>query len=57
MARPELPRVCRRRSPQRARGTAYEAAVDADKVRYLEALRGYMKAGRNVALEIRKGAA
>jgi hypothetical protein len=31
--------------------------VDADKVRYLEALRGYMKAGRNVALEIRKGAA
>ena len=42
------------REPEEA---AYEAAVDADEVRYREALRGYMKAGRNAALEIRKGAA
>ena len=42
------------REPEEA---AYEAAVDGDEVRYREALRGYMKAGRNAALEIRKGAA
>ena len=36
---------------------AHEATLLGDREGYLEALRGYMKAGRNVALEIRKGAA
>lgn len=35
----------------------HEAALLGDREGYLEALRGYMKAGRNAALEIRKGAA
>jgi hypothetical protein len=36
---------------------AHEAAMDADEERYKEALRGLMKAGRDAALEIRRGAA
>ncbi len=36
---------------------AHEAAVVGDDGRYLEALRRYMRAGRTVALRIRKGAA
>jgi hypothetical protein len=36
---------------------AHEAAMRGDKVAYLEALRSYMKAGRDAALEIRRGAA
>ena len=36
---------------------ANEAAVRGDREAYLEALRGYMKAGRNAALRIRRGAA
>jgi hypothetical protein len=36
---------------------AHEAAVVGDREAYLEALRGYMRAGRKVALAIRKGAA
>jgi hypothetical protein len=37
--------------------TAHEAALLGDEEEYLEALRGYMKAGRDAALEIRGGAA
>jgi hypothetical protein len=36
---------------------AHEAALLGDREGYLEALRGYMKAGRDAALEIRRGAA
>jgi len=36
---------------------AHEAAMDADEVRYREALRAYMRAGRDEALRIRRGAA
>lgn len=36
---------------------AHKAAVVGDREAYLEALRGYMRAGRRVALAIRKGAA
>ena len=36
---------------------AHEAAMDADEVRYREALRAYMQAGRDEALRIRRGAA
>lgn len=36
---------------------AHEAALLGDCEGYLEALRAYMKAGRDAALEIRKGAA
>jgi hypothetical protein len=36
---------------------AHEAAVLGDREGYLEALRDYMKAGRDEALEIRRGAA
>ena len=36
---------------------AYAAARENDRERYLEALRGYMKAGRAAALEIRRGEA
>ena len=36
---------------------AHEAALLGDEEVYLEALRGYMKAGRDAALEIRGGAA
>ena len=36
---------------------AHEAALLGDEEKYLEALRGYMKAGRDAALEIRGGAA
>jgi hypothetical protein len=36
---------------------AHDAAMDGDEERYKEALRGFMKAGRDVALEIRRGAA
>jgi hypothetical protein len=36
---------------------AHDAAMDADEERYKEALRGFMRAGGDVALEIRKGAA
>ena len=36
---------------------AHEAAVLGDREGYLEALRGYMKAGRDEAMRIRQGAA
>jgi hypothetical protein len=36
---------------------AHEAALLGDREGYLEALRGYMKAGRDEALRIRMGAA
>jgi hypothetical protein len=36
---------------------AHEAAMDADEGRYREALRTYMRAGRDEALRIRQGAA
>jgi hypothetical protein len=36
---------------------AHAAAVAGNEARYLEALRQYMRAGRSVALGIRKGAA
>ena len=36
---------------------AHEAAVAEDRDAFLEALRAYMRAGRLVALQIRKGAA
>jgi hypothetical protein len=36
---------------------AHEAALLGDREGYLEALRDYMKAGRDAALEIRRGAA
>jgi hypothetical protein len=36
---------------------AHEAALLVDREGYLEALRGYMKAGRDAALEIRRRAA
>jgi hypothetical protein len=36
---------------------AHEAALIGGREGYLEALRGYMKAGRDAALEIRRGAA
>jgi hypothetical protein len=36
---------------------AHEAALLGDCEGYLEALRGYMKAGRDAALDIRRGAA
>jgi hypothetical protein len=55
--RPELPQCAGAGALREPEEAAYEAAVDADEVRYCEALRGYMKAGRNAALEIRKGAA
>ncbi len=35
----------------------HEAAVEGDEVAYLEALRSYMRAGRDEAQRIRKGAA
>jgi hypothetical protein len=37
--------------------TAHEAAMCGDKDAYLEALRGYCRAGRDEALRIRRGAA
>jgi len=36
---------------------AHEAAILGDREGYLEALRGYMKAGRDEALRMRRGAA
>ena len=36
---------------------AHDAAIAEDEGRYLEALRGYMRAGRDAALRIRKDAA
>lgn len=36
---------------------AHEAAMRGDRDAYLEALRGYMRAGRDEALRIRRGAA
>jgi hypothetical protein len=36
---------------------AHEAALLGDREAYVEALRGYMKAGRDEALRIRRGAA
>ena len=36
---------------------AHAAAVEGDRDAYLEALRGYMRAGRAAALQARKGAA
>ena len=36
---------------------AHDAAVAEDEGRYLDALRGYMRAGRDAALRVRKGAA
>ncbi len=41
----------------RHQDAAHAAAVSGDEARYLEALRGYMRAGRGEALRIRKGAA
>ncbi len=41
----------------RHQDAVYAAAVAGDEARYLEALRGYMRAGRGEALRIRKGAA
>jgi len=41
----------------RHQNAAHAAAVAGDEARYLEALRGYMRAGRDEALRIRKGAA
>lgn len=38
-------------------GAAHAAAVAGDEVAFLEALRGYCRAGRSVALCIRRGAA
>ena len=38
-------------------GAAYEAAMRGDRDAYLEALRGYCRAGRDEALRIRRGAA
>jgi hypothetical protein len=36
---------------------AHEAAMDADEGKYVETLRAYMRAGRDEALRIRRGAA
>lgn len=36
---------------------AHEAAMDADEGKYVEALRAYMRPGRDEALRIRRGAA
>jgi hypothetical protein len=36
---------------------AHKAAMDADEVKYREALRNYCRAGRDEALRIRRGAA
>jgi len=36
---------------------AHDVAMDADEERYKEALRSFMRAGRDAALEIRRGAA
>ena len=41
----------------RHQDAAHAAAVAGDEARYLEALRGYMRAGRGEALRVRKGAA
>ena len=41
----------------RHQDAAHAAAVAGDEARYLEALRGYMRAGRDEALRIRKEAA
>ena len=41
----------------RHQDAAHAAAVAGDEARYLEALRGYMRAGRDEALRVRKGAA
>ena len=41
----------------RHQDAAHAAAVAGDEARYLDALRGYMKAGRDEALRVRKGAA
>ena len=40
-----------------AEEAAYGAAMRGDRDAYLEALRGYMRAGRDEALRIRRGAA
>jgi hypothetical protein len=37
--------------------TAHQAALASDEDAYLQALRGYMRAGRDEALRIRRGAA
>jgi hypothetical protein len=36
---------------------AHDAAMEADEERYKQALRGFMKAGRDEAMRIRRGAA
>ena len=41
----------------RHQDAAHAAAVAGDEARYLDALRGYMRAGRDEALRVRKGAA
>jgi hypothetical protein len=41
----------------RYQDAAHAAAVAGDEARYLDALRGYMRAGRDEALRVRKGAA
>jgi hypothetical protein len=41
----------------RHQDAAYAAAVAGDKARYLEAVQGYMRAGRDETLRIRKWAA
>ena len=45
------------RVPDEHETAANEAALLGDEEGYLEALRGYMKAGRDAALEIRRAAA
>jgi hypothetical protein len=41
----------------RHQDAAHAAAVAGDEARYLDVLRGYMRAGREEALRVRKGAA
>jgi hypothetical protein len=57
MARAELPRGAGTGALREPEEAVYEAAVDADEVRYREALRNYCRAGRDEALRIRRGAA
>ena len=45
------------RALDEAEEAAHEAALLGDREGYLEALRGYMRAGRDAALQIRRGAA
>ena len=53
----ELPGVCRVGVLHPHEEAAHEAAIVEDRDGYLEALRSYMRAGRTVALQARRGAA